>query len=164
MDPRVQQEASRLVKRANDNGQQGRTADPARMAALNEEMNNRIPEWYVELLTSIPLCGLQLDWESDDEEGAEGTIEWSDENGIRSESLECYPGLAILERGYVNVGSDPSGSGDPYFIPADQGDDPPVYQVYHDVSDDADEILSEGLELVAESLSEFFRDAEVGDT
>lgn len=148
-------EASRqFVQRASAAGCIGRLADIDALTALNAEMGHRIPEWMISLITTVPLCGLEVDWRANDLDGA---IEWADTNGIRSESIECYPGLAILERGFVNIGCDPYGSGDSYFIPTDRGDDPPVFQVYHDVSDQADEILSNGLFEVSPRLSDLFR-------
>lgn len=146
--------SSQFVQRASAVGQSGRLADLDSLIALNAEMGNRIPEWLISLITTVPLCGLEVDWQAND---LDGKIEWADANGIRSESLECYPGLAILGRGFVNIGSDPYGSGDPYFIPTDRGDDPPVFQVYHDVSDQADEILAQGLFEVSPRLSDLFR-------
>jgi hypothetical protein len=115
-----------------------------------------------ELLTAIPLGGLEIGWQAyepkDDYDGVEW-IELSDASGIRSESIECYPGLAILPAGYINIGSCSGGSGDPYFISVDEGDDPPVYQVYHDVGDTAEAILTEGRRCVASSLSLLFQTA-----
>jgi hypothetical protein len=157
MNPHLKEEAVRLVQRAEKQGSHGKLVDLAVLATLNAEMNGQIPAWFIELLATVPLSGLELDWIA--ENGIDGTIGWSDARNLRSESVECYPGLAILERGYINVGSDPSGSGDSFFIPTDQGDDPPVYQIYHDVSDQADEILAEGRVLVASSLSDLFRNA-----
>lgn len=81
---------------------------------------------------------------------------WSDAPGVRSESLECYPGLAVLRNGYLNVAYCSHGSGDSYFINVYEGDDPPIYQLYHDVSDQPEVILAEGRRVVAASLSEFF--------
>lgn len=148
-------EASRqFVARASAAGHMGRLADFDTLASLNAEMGHRIPEWLVALMTTVPLCGLEVDWRANDRHGA---IELADANGIRSESIECYPGIAILERGFVNIGCDPYGSGDSYFVPTDRGDDPPVFQVYHDVSDQADEILSGGLFEVSPRLSDLFR-------
>ncbi len=111
---------------------------------------------------TVPLCGIEIGWKVDPLDGDTNEVNWlilSDARNIRSESLECYPGLAILSRGFINIGSCSLGSGDPYFISSEEGDDPPVYQVYHDVSDEADVILAEGRTVVAESLSRFFRDA-----
>ncbi|MBC7817669.1 MAG: hypothetical protein IAG10_12315 [Planctomycetaceae bacterium] len=158
MNPQVEKEARLFVERAMASGQSGTCADAAELAALNSEMSERMPEWYVALLVSVPLCGLEVTWHSEE---ADGAIEWCDVKGIRSESLVCYLGIAILERGFINVGSDPYGSGDSYFMPTDQGDDPPVFQVYHDVSDQADEILADGLLQVAVRLPDLFRQASI---
>ena len=118
--------------------------------------------WFVELLTTVPLAGLELGWHAQDPEpGFDGLawMEWSDEKNIRSESIDCYPGLAILKQGYINVAFCTEGSGDPYFVCMEEGDDPPLYQVYHDVSDEPKIIISKGRQKVAAKLSEFFRDA-----
>ncbi len=158
MNLEVEEEARKFVGRAGASGLHGRTADASSLNALNLEMGGRIPEWYQSLLTTVPLCGLEIDWRTED---LDVRISWNDVNGIRSESIECYPGLAILDRGFINVGSDPIGNGDPYFIPTDQGDDPPVFLVYHDVSDQADEILANGLVQIVPRLSELFRQASI---
>jgi len=130
------------------------------------DAKGRIPLWYVELITTVPICGLELGWQAQepvgDYDGVEW-MEWSDPRNMRSESIDCYPGLAILEHGYVNVASDLSGGGDPYFIAAGKSQDPPLYQVYHDVSDEAKAILAEGRNLVTRSLSGFFRKAIIAE-
>jgi hypothetical protein len=135
------------------------------MDRLVADTGGRIPPWLADLLVTQPLAGLELGWQAYPPEADSDGVMWleiSDARNIRSESLECYPGLAILHRGFINIASCSQGSGDPYFISADEGDDPPVYQVYHDVSDQPDAILAEGRQLVARSLSEFFRTARVG--
>jgi hypothetical protein len=52
------------------------------------------------------------------------------------------------------------GGGNPYFIPVDKGDDPPIYQLYHDVSNKADEILKRA-RLVFPKLSDLFASGKV---
>lgn len=162
MNVKLREAALELVNRAGAAGHKGKTANKRQIAALVKDAKGQIPAWFVELLTTIPLCGLELGWQASnpkaDYDGV-AWMTWSDAANIRSESLEYYPGLAILEHGYVNVASDPEGSGDPYFIHAGKSDDPPLYQVFHDVSDEASEILAEGRTLVAKSLSAFFRKA-----
>lgn len=156
MDPVVEEAAQKFVERAVAAGQTGRIADRAALAALNAETGGRMPEWLIALLASVPLCGLMSDWQTHERCGS---LEWFDAHGIRSESLEFYPGLAIVERGFLCIGGDPTGSGDPYCIPTDRGEDPPVYQVYHDVGEEADEILHNGLFEVSPRLSDLFRQA-----
>ena len=156
MNRKVFEAAAGFVERACAVGQRGRCEDFQAMVSLNRDMQERLPDWFVELCVNVPLSGLELSWTAGE---LEGTLEWADAKGIRSESLECYPGIAILERGYINVGSDLVGSGDSFFIPTGEGQDPPVYQVYHDVSDQADEILEEGRLEVSPSLSSLFQAA-----
>lgn len=80
---------------------------------------------------------------------------------MRLELLEGYPGIAVVQRGYICVAGSSHGSGDQYFIPTDQGDDLPLYQIDHEMGEDPEYILAQGRELIAESLSEFFRTAKV---
>lgn len=154
--------AQALVERAAALEHHGRVADRAEWERINHDLGGRIPDWYRELLSRVPLGGLNLGWRTAEPtaefEGVEWVI-WANPSDLRSESLEAYPGLAILERGYINVALDATGGGDPYFIPTDQGDNPPLYQVCHDISDEADVILQHGRRLVAQSLSVFFSQA-----
>ena len=166
MNESVLEAARDLVKRAIDKEVKGNMASPSDMRWLQKELEDKVPQWYQDLLTSVPLCGLELGWQSyEPEEDDDGIswMAWSSPDEIKSESVDAYPGLAILEKGFINVALDAMGGGDPYFLPTDQGDDPPLYQVYHDISDNAEEILKEGLELVAASLSEFFNTAKIAE-
>ncbi|HEY4108610.1 hypothetical protein, partial [Puia sp.] len=88
-------------------------------------------------------------------------IEIATANNIYSESVECYPGLAITDLGYACLAIDPTGGGDPYFMKVAEGDNPSVYQVYHDVSDVGTEIEAMGMIKIANSLSEFFGKARI---
>jgi hypothetical protein len=156
----IRSAAEVLVTRAAVLGIRGRT--------LSTEDRQRIvaglpvyPAWLLDLLSVVPLCGLRLGWQAyDPEPDADGVlwVEVSDAGGILSESLELYPGVGILSAGYVNFGGS-DGSGDPYFICAHEGDDPPLYEVYHDAGSEAETILAEGRKLVSPHLSAFFRAA-----
>lgn len=154
--------AESLVSRATACGMRGRTLTSAEIETLSRALKGVYPLWLSDLLVSFPLCGLELGWQAyppeSDYDGIEW-LEWSDAVGVISESLECYPGLAILPAGFVNIASCSGGSGDPYFVSIHEGEDPPLYQVYHDVSDRAEVILAEGRVLVAPHLSEFLTSA-----
>src|SRR5262245_24952863 len=162
MNPKVHEAALRLVGRAAAQAQRGTTADVHALAALARETRDRIPRWYGELLTGVPLCGLELGWPgyppTDDDPGT-AWMQWSGVDDIRAQSLNRHPGLDILDHGYLNVALDIDGNGDPYFIPVDGADDPPVYRVYDEADWSPERILSEGLVLVAPALSELFRTA-----
>jgi hypothetical protein len=81
--------------------------------------------------------------------------------------INCFLNIYLLflsfNRSYINnsnIAYDLIGSGDPIFIPINESDNPPVYQIYHDVSDQADLILAEK-RLVARRLSEIFQNAKI---
>jgi hypothetical protein len=142
----------------------GRLADPAQMAALARDTGGVLPPWYAQLLTTVPLCDLEIGWPAFAPTPEDDGIQWmflSNPANIRSASLECYPGIALLTRGYINLAGDSSGSGNPYFFPTAEGDDPPVYRFGHEVSEDADVLLEKGGILVSGRLSDLLRAAPV---
>jgi hypothetical protein len=155
----VIQAAHNLVKRA---GNRGRIIPPADFDKLAEELAIPVPPWLRELFTSVPLCGLEFAWQKyepdSDFDGLE-VMEWADAPGIRSETLQCYPGIVLREFGYISVASDSMGGGDPYFVNVHEGIDPPLYQIYHDISDQASRIIAGGRRIVSPRLSDFFLSA-----
>lgn len=142
----------------------GRIATLEEITALNQDCEGIIPNWYTELLLKYPICGLELGWQQDEAEDDDDGIswmQWSNLEMMRSETIECYPGFAIYKHGYLNVATCSHGSGDPYFINTNEGENPRLLRVYHDVSENYEVIIKEGIDVVAESLSEFFKSTKV---
>ena len=124
-----------------------------------------MPDWYVYLLSTYRLAGAKMDfprYETKDDYDSFEPLQLATAKDIYSETELCYPGFAIRDLGYICLATDLTGSGDPYFIKVTDGDNPPVYQVYHDVSDIGTVIEREGMEMMADSLAEFFMKARVG--
>src|SRR5262245_40075361 len=100
----VRAAAEALAARAAALGRRGRT--------LTADERERVatalpayPAWLLDLLSAVPLCGLQLGWQAYPPEADFDGVLWievSDAAGILSESLELYPGIGILPAGYVN--------------------------------------------------------------
>lgn len=123
---------------------------------LNHRMNQKIPDWFKWLFITYPLAHSILVINDKEDEEMEYTLEFVSPDCIINESIECYPGCAILDYGYICIATDLTGGGNPYFINLEEGDNPAVYQIYHDVSDNGEEILAEGKQKIADSLSELF--------
>ncbi|MBM7656541.1 hypothetical protein [Neobacillus cucumis] len=107
----------------------------------------------------MPLINIEIGWqasESDDDYDGIEYVQILEPIQMIEESFDYYPGIPIIEKGYVCIGGDPSGSGDPYFVNF-KTNNPPVYQIYHDSGDEADEILKNGVVKVANSLSDLFK-------
>jgi hypothetical protein len=102
-------------------------------------------------------------YEADDASDGFTSLRLARPQDIYSETEKCYPGVAIRKLGYSCLAIDPTGGGDPYFMKVSEGDNPPVYQVYHDVSEIGSIIEAEGMTKIANSLSEFFTKARVND-
>jgi hypothetical protein len=163
MNPAVLSEALALVARAEANGNVGSVEDAAEWQRLNSELAGIIPTWYTELITTVPLVGLEFGWRSSEPEQDDDLLWlwWMDAGNVRCEMLEAYPGIPLLRVGYLCVAGCSHGTGDQYFIPTTEGDDPPLYNIYHDIGGEAEDILANGREEIAPSLSDFFRTAQV---
>ncbi|MEO0472264.1 MAG: SMI1/KNR4 family protein [Bacteroidota bacterium] len=158
MNTTLMQAVESFLAAAQSNGMEGVKLAESDFAAIPQTLGEAIPPWYKELMKQHPLSGMELmiPHSNPEFEGAFHVIELASIEEMESESVECYPGLAILPKGYVCIGIDPEGSGDPYFISNQEGDNPPVYQVLHDVSAQGDEIIAGGLIRLADSMSDLF--------
>jgi hypothetical protein len=140
----------------------GKKVDPEAIQDVQKKLTTPLPSWLVELFTTYPLSGIELEYpvyEPDDEYDGYASIQIVTPDDLYAETEQFFPGLAIRELGYICFAGDPTGGGDPYFIKATDDDNPPVYQVYHDVSDIGTVIEKEGMQKIADSLSDFFEKA-----
>ncbi len=134
---------------------EGEKEAPENLNLLKDELKSILPSWYIEFLTTFPINGLIIDFNVNPDD--ERSLEFVGFEGIQEEFYELYPGCAIGKLGYICIAEDPTGSGDPYFINIHEGDNPSVYQIYHDVSNLGEEIIQEGREKIAHQLSELFK-------
>jgi hypothetical protein len=155
------QEAEYFIEKAKklDGKYLGRTATREEIQLLNGNFGDKIPSWYCKLISDLPLIHMEIGWQAYElEEDYDGIayVEIYQPSHMIDESFEAYPGIPVLERGFVCLEGDPTGSGDPYFINFDS-ENPPLFQIYHDSGDNPDEILKHGKAEVADSLVNFFK-------
>ncbi|WP_417884517.1 hypothetical protein [Vibrio rumoiensis] len=84
-----------------------------------------------------------------DEEGLDLYI--MDESSSIQETTEYYPGMYVKSDGYVPVAGCEIGSGNPYFININDGEDGSLYCIFHDVVTDENYDPSKGIVKVLES-------------
>ena len=116
------------------------------------------------MMTTYAIAGSQIEYplyKPGDGDDGYNPCKIATPNDIFDETTSCYPGLAIKDLGYFCIGIDQRGSGDSFFTTNKLGDNPPIYQVYHDVSDIGEEIEKHGMVKIADSFSEFFSKAKV---
>lgn len=150
----VKKALENLINRTDPKAMFGRKVDKTEFDALNLKANNIIPEWFIELHTKYPFSNMILELQDSEVEDCEYVLEIAPPKWIESELFDLVPGCCIAEFGYLCIAEDPTGGGDPYFININEGINPPVYQIYHDISDNGKEILDEGKVKIANSLSE----------
>jgi hypothetical protein len=164
MNPDVIKTVLEFVSKAQSVHRAGEIITLIELTELNHKLSNSLPDWFIELYSSFPLSGCQLDfpqYEPDGDFDGYVTIELATPENIYDEMELCYPGIAIKDLGYFCIAVEAASSGDQYFTTSRQGDNPPVFQVFHDVSDEGEEIEKHGMEKVADSLSDFFAKARV---
>lgn len=158
-------QATRFVDRASAAGHRGRIADRAELDSLATAIGRPLPAWLRTLLTSVPVVGLELgiqSWPAEaDSDGVEW-IEWLSPEGSRFESVELYPGTALLPHGFLCLARESVSGGDQYFVSLEDGDDPSLRQIFHDAQpwiDEAGTLDSGASRIVAPSLSKLFEAA-----
>ncbi len=76
MNQNVKRSVIALLERAGSVAQVGSRAAPEEMIALNQECGGIIPGWYIELVTTYPLCGLELGWQSSAPDEDDDGVSW----------------------------------------------------------------------------------------
>ena len=140
----------------------GAVVTDAQITVLQGALSSHVlPDWYLLLLKTFPLCGTCFSLE-DEEDLSEMGVEvmWFTPEQIVDEALNAYPGKKVVDLGYLPVGACLTGSGDPYFLRIKGGSvNPSLVRIPHDAPPDED--YPEGqIEIVTTSLSDFFDYAE----
>jgi len=124
-----------------------------------------IPEYWKEFLTTNSLVGQScaIPEQCDLSELDGGDLKIFDENEIVNEANEFYPGLAVRKDGYIPVASCLQGSGDPYFINVNDGNNGCLYRIYHDAEmiDDDSYNMDDAVNVVLKNYTDLLKYASV---
>ena len=113
------------------------------------------PPHYRQFVERHRLVGTELEVpDSADLSGVGASIGLYDEAAAREEAEGFYPGLVVKDDGFVPIGQDLLGGGDPYFINIRDSPPGPVYRIYHDSVADRDYNPSEAIARVLESYEQ----------
>lgn len=130
----------------------GRTASKADINELEGIIKRKLPEWYFELYSTIPIIDAEFgvqENEPDDKYDGVSYLMWGDIKSVIQESTEFEPGISVLKDGYLYIASCSHGSGDPIFINVNT-EEPKVFRIYHDDFSKS---------LLAESLADLLKNA-----
>lgn len=130
-----------LLNRAEQNGSQCSLAE---FEVLNRDFGAVFPDWYVACLTQHPLADLHLGWQAfppDDDFDGMTWLVLSDTAMLR-ELLISYPAMYLFDRGFFPIANDSTNAGNVFVMETSTGPDSPVYEVWHDISHDPDELVA----------------------
>ena len=132
--------AEKLIERLQSHGT---LAAPKALEELNTPDGVHLPQWLIELLSELPLAGIQIGVTVTDKLGGLHNepvmFELGDAALITEINTTSYPGMYLFPRGYVAIGCGIEWAGD-VLVLATNAEDPPAYQVWHDVSHDPEEL------------------------
>lgn len=113
------------------------------------------PPHYRRFVERHGLAGAEAEIpEGEDLSGLGASIGLYDEADARDEAERFYPGLVVKDDGFVPIGQDLSGGGDPYFIRIHDDPPGPVYRIYHDSVADRSYDRDEAIATVLASYEE----------
>jgi hypothetical protein len=116
------------------------------------------PRHYRDFVERHQLPSLEVELsERDDLSELGATIGLYDEAQAKDEADNFYPGLMVKPDGFVPIGQDMTGGGDPYFINLNDNPPGPLYRIYHDSVHDRDYDRDEAIVRVLDSYEELLR-------
>ncbi len=122
-----------------------------------------LPAYLLDWLLSYPLVGTEFHLGEEEDESRLGVkMQWLSPAQMIRETMETYPGILAGPVGYLPVVMYRIGSGDPYFLKTESGDDPPVVRIPHEAADADDTLNADLIEQAAPRLSDFLRKDEIG--
>ena len=136
----------------------GKVTTDTELNQLRNELGEEIvPLWFVQIMKRFALAGADFSLTEDRDLSKMGVqMRWLDCKEILEEARDIYPGKAAVRLGYLPIGGCLEGSGDPYFIFTLESSDPPLVRIPHDIVDNSGQINQEDIEVVSNSLSDFF--------
>ena len=151
-----------LERRKDELGGRSITNDEAR--DLQRDISpSLLPQWLLNLMATYPVIGARFRLsENQDQSGLGVDMKWLTPGQMVSEAKEAQPGIAAAVSSYLPIGMCLQGSGDPYFLQAGSGEDPPVVRIPHQALDGEYRLQEDQVEIVSENLSKFLSETELG--
>ena len=110
------------------------------------------PEYWKKFVNLNSLIGGEFTVPEDvDLSGVGAVFEILSEAHSIDEAKNYWPGIGVFGDGFIPVAGCSIGSGDPYFINVNDGENGPLYRIYHDQVNDSGYDLDTAVDIVLES-------------
>jgi hypothetical protein len=111
--------------------------------------------WLVDIMLDFPVVGCEFDLDD-----PLVSMKWITPQEMVDEVTEFYPGIAAIKAGFFPIGQCLMGSGDPYFIQTSTVNSR-LFRIPHDAVDDNDCIVQHDIDVISQTLSQFFEQAQI---
>jgi len=144
--------AKEMIQRS---GTSTRIATVEEINDLNEKLDTKLPEWLIDLMTTVEVCDSELvvPFDAEDED-PQLRIEFLNPKFIIEGCFDAVPGCAVYESGYICIGEEIA-IGDAYAINIHEGNNPPVYLLDHEYGEET-EMIIENKRTIVKKLSDLF--------
>ena len=164
----LKEEVFKFLQATNQNGS---CMSHKELLSVNSAINNVMPNWYIDFASSVPISGIEIDWQAyEPEEDFDGieTIQIVDEAMLKELNIDCYPGCYLNQMGYFVFGYGATNAGNCFAFHNDSKVDPGIYEVWHDAAHSIKELKEafkdkKGVTLVANDIIQLFRKAIINE-
>jgi hypothetical protein len=111
--------------------------------------------WLIDIMLDFPMVGCEFSLSD-----PSVSMKWMTPQEMIDEATEFYPGIAAIRAGFFPIGQCLMGSGDPYFIQTGTINSK-LFSIPHDSVDDNDCIVQHKIEIISQTLSQFFEQAQI---
>lgn len=119
------------------------------------------PDYWVRFVSDKGLVGATVEVPEEQEQSGLGVdLKFLTSEQSIDEATNFWPGLAVAKDGYVPIGSCLRGSGDYYYIRATDGENGPLYRIYHDAVDEVGYDQNDAIALVLPNYEELLAHVE----
>jgi len=111
-----------------------------------------IPKYWIKFLDSHKLRGIEIEIDEEQDLSEFGvSLKIFIEQEIIEEMNNYYPGMVVKNDNYIPIASCSYGSGDPYFINSNDGQNGKLYRIYHDEFSDDEYDKDSAIDVVLEN-------------
>ncbi|WP_299609558.1 hypothetical protein [uncultured Aquimarina sp.] len=130
---------------------------------IKRKIQNKIPNWYNQILTEYPMKGLKIGipfnygWESlKDKKQNELPFMITSLNSLNDIEFMAnkeFPGCELIKAGYICIAPNENNDGDGFYINTKEKN-PSVIYIYHDCGESTSELIKNG-QIISKSFSDF---------
>ena len=112
------------------------------------------PQYWKKFIQAYSLEHKEIEFPWPNEDDLDCVIQVMSESEAIDEATNYWPGIGVKKDGYIPVGHCAIGTGDPYFINTNDGENGPLYKIDHEAVSEDGYNKEEAVDVMLSSYSE----------